>query len=409
MQDKKWLYLFCLAEIGTMMVLLNYAAVLPIIMEEWALTNTEAGMIYSAYQVGYICLVVLLSTLTDYVDTKIIYVSSALWAGLCGIAFALFAHDFQSALIIRLLTGFGLAGTYMPGMKIVSARFKPEMRGWALGIYVGAFSIGTALPLLFSGLITGFFSWRTAVFITSLGPVAGAFIALAILKSLPPAYSPGREKGFGAVIKNKPALLVMAGYAGHMWEMFGMRGWIVVFIAAALVSRNYGMAEATSYGSLLAAFVIAAGGFSTALAGRLSDRYGRIRTIQIIMFSSAACSFIFGWTRPLPILIIVIISMVYGLLVTAESSVLSTTITEMVPYQSLGSGMAMQSLLGWAIAAVSPVVFGIVLDLTNSPELVKTLGYTPNWGPAFMVLGLGAVFGIAAVSLAGRLAQSNGE
>ncbi len=403
MSDKKWLYMLCLAEIGTMLVLLNYSAILPIIKQEWSLTNTEAGLIYSAYQVGYIVLVVILSTLTDYVDAKKIYVVSALWAGAAGIAFALFADSFLSGLILRCLTGFGLAGTYMPGLKMVSARFSSQQRGWAVGLYVGAFSLGTGLSLLFSGVLTGLFTWRAAIFITSLGPIAGGLIAVFALDSVPPLRSSKEKGAFRQVFSNRPALLVMAGYAAHMWEMFGMRGWIVAFFAAVMVGRNMDMAQATSYGAVISALIILAGGFSTAMAGSLSDRFGRVRTIQVIMFSSAACSLFFGWIRPWPAVLVVVVSLVYGVLVTAESSVLSTSVTELVPHDYLGSAMAVQSFAGWTAAAIAPAVFGMILDLTNPADLVAELGYTPHWGPAFVILGLGALLGPPAVSLARKL------
>jgi len=405
MRDKTWLYMLCLAEIGTMLVLLNYSAVLPIVKEEWGLSNTQAGLIYSAYQVGYIILVMVLSTLTDYVDAKKIYVFSAIWAGVAGIAFALFADGFVSALVLRCLTGVGLAGTYMPGLKMVSAKFSSNRRGWAVGLYVGAFSLGTALSLFFSGVLTGLFDWRTAIFITSLGPIFGGLLASITLDSLPPLRAAGEKGTFRHVLSNRPALLVMAGYAAHMWEMFGMRGWIVAFFAAALVSRSMDMALAASYGAVFSAVIIMVGGFSTALAGALSDRYGRVRTIQVIMFSSAACSLFFGWIQPWPVLLVVLISLVYGILVTAESSVLSTSVTELVPFEYLGSAMAVQSLFGWTAAAIAPVVFGVILDLTNPEQIVAELGYTPFWGPAFIILGLGALLGPPAVNLARKLSN----
>ncbi|MBS4032167.1 MAG: MFS transporter [Clostridiales bacterium] len=399
MHRDKWLRLLCFAEIGTMLVLLNYSAALPIIKEEWGLTNTRAGLIYSSYQGGYILLVVLLSTLTDYVDTKKIYVASALWAGVSGILFSLFANSFLSALILRSLTGFGLAGTYMPGLKMVSASFPSEERGKAVGLYVGTFSLGTALSLFLTGLLMGYFHWRTALFITSLGPIIGGLLAIKTLNNMPPVQVElqGERDVRRQVFTNRPALLVMVGYMAHMWEMFGMRGWIVAFFAAALVSRSSGVAAAASYGAQISALIILAGAFSTVWAGRLSDRYGRVRTIQVIMLAGAFCSFIFGWLRPLPVAVLILFSLIYGFFVTAESSVLSTAVTEEVPFPCLGSAMALQSFLGWTAAAVSPIIFGIVLDWTNPAHVVEAAGFTPNWGPAFVVLGLGALLGPVAM------------
>jgi MFS family permease len=395
MTKKKWLYLLCLAEVGTMLVLLNYSAVLPVIQAEWGLSNTQSGLIYSSYQIGYILLVVVLSTLTDYMDVKKIYVASALWAGVSGILFAFFARGFISALIFRCMTGFGLAGTYMPGLKMVSQKFPESERGHAVGLYVGAFSLGTALSLFVTGALTGVLHWRTAMLITSLGPLLGGILAWLILEPV----LPGQTGGTGwpevrtDVLQNRPARLTMLGYAAHMWEMFGMRGWVVAYFAAALVSKNMDLARASSYGAQLSAIIILCGAFSTALAGAASDRYGRVRTTQIIMLVGALCSLAFGWMRPLPIAVLFVFSLVYGFFVTAESSVLSTAVTEYVPPRCLGSAMAMQSFLGWAAAGISPVIFGAVLDWANPAQLVAERGYIPNWGPAFMILGLGALAG----------------
>jgi len=410
MDKKKWLYLLCLAEIGTMLVLLNYSAVLPVIQQEWGLTNTQSGLIYSSYQAGYILLVVVLSTLTDYVDTKKIYVFSALWAGIFGILFSLFARGVVSALILRSLTGFGLAGTYMPGLKMVTARFPETERGSAVGLYVGAFSLGTALSLLLAGIFTGLFNWRTAMFITSLGPIAGAVLAHFILPSMPPGpKKSGAVEVRQHVFGNRPALLMMTGYAAHMWEMFGMRGWIVAFFAAALISQTGNVESASSFGAQLSSLIILAGAFSTIWAGALSDRIGRAKTVMFIMLCSASLSFVFGWLRPLPLVVLVIVSLVYGFFVTAESSVLSTAVTEYVPFHCLGGAMALQSFLGWAAAGISPVVFGLVLDLTNPPELISATGFVPNWGPAFAVLGLGALVGPVAMGLLQRSTKNTTE
>ena len=407
MSKQRWLFLLCLAEIGTMLVLLNYSAILPVIQVEWGLSNTQAGLIYSAYQVGYISLVVVLATLTDYMDVKKIYVYSALWAGVAGILFALFANGFYSALIFRCLTGFGLAGTYMPGLKMVTAKFSVSERGKAVGLYVGAFSFGTALSVFFAGALSGAFNWRVAMFITSLGPICGALLAWRILEPVLPVTEQkvNVAKVHKEVLQNRPAVLMIIGYVAHMWEMFGMRGWIVAFFTAALMAKDVSLGEAASFGAILSSLIILAGAFSTAWAGALSDRFGRARTVQVIMLSSAACSLVFGWLRPLPVVLLLLFSLGYGFLVTAESSVLSTAVTECVPFPRLGSAMAMQSFFGWAAAGISPVVFGLILDLTNPTQTVEQLGFIPNWGPAFAILGLGALVGPMAMMLVKREAE----
>lgn len=395
MNNKKWLYLVCLSEIFCILVMSNYSAVLPLIQQEWGLTNTQAGMINSAYQIGYITLVVFLTTLTDYVDAKKIYVFSSLWAGVSGILFSILANGLLSALILRSLTGFGIAGTYMPGMKMVSSKFDGD-RGKAMGLYVGAYSIGMGLSLFISGILTRFFHWRIAFFITSLGPVIGSFIAYKVMDPMPPLEKTEKrlERNVKKFIFANPAVLIMVlVYMAHTWELFGVRSWIVAYLGTILSIQMGNISKATSISAIISSIIVGIGGFSTALAGMVSDRFDRMKTIQVIMFISALLSFTIGWLKNVHYVLVILCCIIYGLFITAESSVISTVITEQVPYTYLGATMALQSFMGWGTAGISPIVFGFVLDKTNPLPLSESVGFTEIWGPAFCVLGLGSLVG----------------
>ncbi|MGB9629792.1 MAG: MFS transporter [Thermodesulfobacteriota bacterium] len=390
----RWLGWLSLSEIGTMLVLSNYAALLPILQKDWALTSAQAGWIYSSYHIGYILAVAFLTSLTDYIQPKPIYILSALWAGFWGILFAIWAEGFYSALILRTLMGIGLAGTYMPGLRMVSERFASRERGKAIGIYVGAFSLGLSLSLFLTGLFNSLFSWRWAFFLTSLGPIGGGIIAL---------FKIGKGEGekteevakvpLGRILNNKPALMMIGGYMAHMWEMFGMRGWMVAFLTASLLALQIDFSKAVGLSSFIAGIVILVGALSNALGGILSDKFGRANTIIVVMLGSGLISSIIGWTITLPFWFIILLSILYGLLVTADSSSLSTGVTELAPPGGLGRTMALQSLLGFASASLSPIVFGYILDATNPKDALEKFGYFPHWGWAFMILGWGGWMG----------------
>lgn len=104
-----------------------------------------------------------------------------------------------------------------------------------------------------------------------------------------------------------------------------------------------------------------------------------------------------GWAIAFPLWIILPVSFLYGCLVTADSSSLSTGVTELAHPKGLGKTMALQSFLGWTGASISPIAFGYILDFTNPSDVLKTYGYMPTWGWAFMILGLGGVLGSLAV------------
>lgn len=390
----QWLIWLSLAEIGTMLVFNNYSALLPILQKEWSLSNSQAGWIFSSYQLGYILAVVFLTSLTDYIRTRYIYMVTSLWAGISGIFFSIGSEGFYSAVIFRTMMGIGFAGTYMPGLRMVSEQFAPRERGKAVGIYVGAFTLGAAISLFLTGFLNSLLGWRWAFFITSLGPIAGGVLAFFKLREGVTSPIEREERiPLKEVLKNRPALMMIGAYAAHMWEMFGMRGWMVAFLTACLLTAHYGLDQAVGLSAAIAGGVTLVGAISNALGGTLSDRFGRVRTIVVVMVASGLLSLVIGWTRGLPMLLIVFLSLLYGFLVTGESSVLSTGVTELAQPGGLGRTMALQSLIGWIAASLSPIAFGYVLDLTNPVDALSRYGFVPNWGWAFVTLGLGGLMG----------------
>lgn len=380
-----WLLGLCLAEGLTMLVFLNYSALLPLFEAEWRLSHTEAGLIFSAYQVGYIAAVAVLSSLTDWVEPRRIYLLSALWATLTNLAFAAFAGGFASALMLRALAGAGLAGTYMPGMRLVAERFPPARRGFALGCYIATFTLGSSASLLLTGFVNAAWGWRSAFVLTAIGPLLGGGLALLLLA---PSHSAvgSRQSGPAArVWRNRSVLRLIVAYAAHNWELFGMRGWIAAFLAASLVAAGATLDGATQRAAAVASGILAVGAISNPLAGLVSDRWGRARLISVVMLVSGACSLLIGWGLHWPFALLVTVALLYGFIVTAESAVVSTSITEHAEPAVLGRTMALQATIGFTTAALAPAAFGLILDLTQT------------WGWAFTLLGVGVLVGPMAI------------
>lgn len=391
--NSRWLLLLCLTQLFIMLVFLNYSAVLPELKGAWKMNNTMAGSIFSVYQFGYILSGVLLSTLADRFSIKKIFIISAIWSGSANLLFALFAHDYASAMLLRGLTGIGMGGTYMPGLKMVAERFPSSKRGRAIGIYVGSLVLGASLSLLVTGLLASAAGWRTAFVGCSLAVYTGVLLSFAVFRDYRPhIVSKNRDEGYlGAVLKNRPAMLMIGGYGAHMWEMYGMRSWLAPFFTAALIRYGCCGTKATGWGATASAMIVGIGTISTMVTGSLSDRIGRTRTVSLVMVASALLSFLFGWLINAPFWIVLLTGLIYGYLIVAESPVFSTGLTELVPPGYLGGAMGLQSLVGYSLAMVSPTVFGWALDVCRGWQPLP--GISGEWGAGFATCGAGALAG----------------
>ena len=195
------------------------------------------------------------------------------------------------------------------------------------------------------------------------------------------------------MLRNTSALRLITAYVAHTFELMGMRLWIAPFFTASLMAAGAGLGEATQRGALAASAVLAVGALPHPFSGLIVDRFGRARPISIVMLLSAACSLAIGWGLAWPFAALVALGLLYGILVTAESAMVSTGIADVAEPAYLGRTMALQSSAGFAAGALGPAVFGAVLDWA------PVLGASPDarWVWAFGVLGLAALAGPLAV------------
>ncbi len=361
----------------------TYSAALPVLRQQWQMTASQAGAIFAGQQLGYAAAVLATSTLTDVVGVRAIYLAGALWNGVASALFASGADGFASALGLRVLAGMGLAGTYVPGMRLVVEAFPARRRGAAMGVYIACFSLGASLSLLLTGSLLRA-GWRAAFAVAAAGPLLAAAVAYRIVRD-PPRSPASLRTAAGGVWGNVRALRLIAAYAAHNWELFGMRAWLPAFLTTLWAGRGQPLEAAASRGAAFASVVLLAGAASNALGGWLSDRLGRRRTIVLFLSASALCSATIGWTPALGAGVVLALALLYGLLVTAESSTLSTAVAEAAAPRSLGATLAVQSAAGFVATAVSPALMGVILDVTDG-----------GWGWAFASLGLAALVGVAA-------------
>jgi MFS family permease len=365
----------------SVLVWFNYSAVLPLVVEEWGLSGSEAGIVFGAFQAGYLLAVLPAGWLADRYSPRWVIAVGATGTGIPGLLFAGFADGFLSGTAFRFFSGVFMAGVYVPGMRYVSDWFPESIRGRALGIYIGTFSVGSGLSFVFATAAADAVDWRLAVAVTSVGALGVAPLMLGSTRNHPDRTASAGGGVDRSVLRNRAYVCAVGVYSWHNWELFGVRNWMLAFLVAA-------PAFAATDSALLPGFVvglmIAVGGLGNVLGGWLSDRIGRPRTIATALAASASLSLVFGLLGGLPIGALTSVVLVYGLVMTMDSAPTSTMVTEVVDDAHVGTALSLQSLVGFTTTVVSPVVFGFVLDRA---------GYSL----AFPTLAAGALLGLLSV------------
>jgi MFS family permease len=380
------------AELLGMLGWLGVSAVLPILKNEWSLSGTESGAILSASQAGYVLSVLAMGYSADRIGGRRTFIGSALVAAVFGSAFAFLAHDFYSALALRILMGIGNGGLYVPGMRILSDWYAPSERGKAIGIYTCSVLGADAGGYYIAGPIAAKYGWQAGILSTTFWAFLAVCIAYIFVKDAPKT-SPNkaeRQASFqvGELLRNRRVWLINLSYIGHMWELYPMRLWIGPYLYACARTLGYGASDALFLGSLMSATCLIMGVFSPGIGGYLSDRIGRSKSIVIIMSMSIPCSLAYGWMIGTQLWLLASVGLFYGFWIVADTAVFKAGLTELVPERHVGTALGIQSFLGFGATTVATITFGATLDLINDPSIVEALGYFTSWGWAFSILGI---------------------
>ena len=379
----KWraLALLSIAELFGMALWFSGSAVVPALSQEWKLSSGQVSWLANAVQFGFVAGTLISATLNlaDIITTRHLFAVSALLGALSNAFFGLYVHQVNTAIGLRFLTGVCLAGVYPPGMKLMATWFR-ERRGMALGVLVGALTLGKATPYLVNAL--GSVNWRINVVFVSILAVLGGLIVLLFVSDGPHAL-PRATFDLKQIVKvfgNRGVRLASFGYFGHMWELYAMWIWIPVMIRASVAAQK-GNPIVAETGSFL---VIGAGAVGCVVAGLIADRVGRTVVTSVAMAISGSCCLLVGFLYGGSVWPLLLLAVVWGASVVADSAQFSSCVTELGDPQYIGTALTLQMCVGFLLTTVSI-------------ELIPKLVAQVTWRYAFMILAPGPFLGVLAM------------
>ena len=341
-------------------------------------TGGSTALFTSAVQLGFIAGTLFFSVLAladRYSPAKLFFLCSLLGASLNAFIPVLAGGPLSLGLL-RLATGFCLAGIYPVGMKL-AARWYPTRAGQAIGYLVGALVLGTAFPHLVS---TGQGDWRMVLWIVSGLALLGGVLVLWGVGDPPGEVKAAvfRVRDLGSVFASPQLRRAACGYFGHMWELYAF--WAAVPALLVLAIETRGAGEAAYDASLLAFFVIGAGAIGCVVGGLFSRRHGSAIVAFVQLSGSGLLCLLAPLIFGLDLVLILALLFLWGVLVAGDSPQFSAMAARTAPAAHVGTALTAVTGIGFALTIPSIQLLAYLIDRGDPGWALLALAPGPALG-----------------------------
>ncbi|NDK56060.1 MFS transporter [Pontibacter fetidus] len=352
-------------------------AVLPELQKELHLEQDALSLITSSVQLGFIlgtlCFAIL--SLADRVSPRLLFMLCAVTGATANALLVFLPANVATILLLRVVTGFLLAGVYPVGMKIAASWYSGNL-GKAIGYLVGALVLGTAFPHLLRALGTDL-HWQTILLTISMLAATGGLLMFILVPD-----GPYLRKGATFDIRNmlqvfrvKEFRAAAFGYFGHMWELYTFWAFVPVILAYSLPQLS---AVQISFYSFC---VIAAGAVGCIGGGYLSQRFGSAKVAFVQLLLSGFCCLAAVFILQVSATIVIVPFLIFwGIVVAGDSPQFSALSARTAPPHLVGTALTVVTSIGFALTIASIQFTALVIKLTSIPVALFLLAAGPVLG-----------------------------
>lgn len=238
------------------------------------LTDSQLGWLGgTAFALFYTVLAIPIARYADRSDRSLVLTAGlALWSlatAVCGVA-----QNFYQLFLARMSVGIGEAAGVAPAYSLLTDLYPAERRARAMALFSLGIPLGSALGVVFGGLIAAKVDWRMA-FLT-LGIVGILFAPLFKAGVRDPGHAQSENTAsvyeVFALISGKPSFWLMSFAAGiGSLISYGLAFWIPSFMA-----RSFHL-ELVDRSLIYGAILLVGGVAGVWLGGELGDRLKKAR------------------------------------------------------------------------------------------------------------------------------------
>lgn len=386
--------------------------VLPILEDEWGLTDTELGLILSVFIVVSALATIPAGWVADhYRRTRVIGWTLLSWSGL--ILLSATAVNYLNLLAARAAMGIGQAVDDPASTSYLGDSYPSRMRARVFSFQQVSFFLGGGIGLALGGWVGNTLGWRWAFAVVG---VPGALVSLAVFRlreprrgeaelpesmtwdeiaALPPRQVDRARGAEGLTVRQfihlaatelvselrmifgiRTMRYVLVGVAALLFTVSGVSTWLAVYH-----DRYSGMSEAEA--TVVTGVLLGLGGIiGTFVGGALSDRFHHLwkgGRIVIVVWSSVLSALVVMLSLAVePVPLRLALQFVGVVAAAGAAPGLRASMLDVVPSESRGVGASAMALTTSVFgAALAPVLVGGVSSLTGSLVAAFHLTFTP--------------------------------